>query len=257
MNRMISHHGGQAFVSPALREVPHPDPTAAVRFAQQAMTGQVDILIVLTGVGFDMLLDILNRRVDQQRFLNALRDVTTIVRGPKSDAALRRVDIRPSHRVEEPNTWREILMLIDDKVPVTNCHVVIQEYGRTNRSLIAGLEARGARVTSLPIYNWELPQDTGPLAANAQAIASGQREVLMFTSAAQVVNLLQMAQQLEMTGPLLAAMRVCVICSIGPTTSEELQTAGLTADFEPQSAKLGHFVREAAEVAGALLARKR
>ena len=256
MERMIRQQGGQAFVSPSLREVPIEDHTEAVSFANLAMTGQVDILIVLTGVGFEMLMQAVDRRVDQERFLNALRDMTTIARGPKPVAAMRGVNLKPTFRVDEPNTWREILSLIDDRIPVANAHVVIQEYGRTNRSLIAGLEARGARVTRLPIYAWELPQDTAPLEANARAIANRQRDVLMFTSAHQIVNLLRMGQQLEISQDLLGGMRKCVICSIGPTTSEELQVAGLAADFEPTISKMGQFVAEAARTTPSLLTRK-
>ncbi len=257
MERMIRQQGGQAFVSPSMREVPIEDQAQAVDFANLAMTGQVDILIVLTGVGFEMLMQAVSRRVDQERFVNALRDMITMARGPKPVAAMRKFDIKPTHRVAEPNTWREILSLVDSRVPVANSHVVIQEYGRTNRSLLAGLEARGARVTRLPIYGWELPQDLGPLQSNAGAIAGGQRDVLMFTSAHQIVNLLRVGQQLDVSVDLLRGMRECVICSIGPTTSEELQVAGLAADFEPTIAKMGHFVVESARAAAPLLARKR
>ena len=37
----------------------------------------------------------------------------------------------------------------------------------------AGLEARGARVLSIPVYKWDLPEDTGPLRANVLALAEG------------------------------------------------------------------------------------
>ncbi len=257
MQRMIRQQGGEAFVSPSMREVQFDDNAEAIAFAHQAMTGQVDILIVLTGVGFEMLMNSVEHRVDQDRFLNSLRDMTTIARGPKPTAAMRAFDIKPSYRVGEPNTWREILTLIDDNLSIANAHVVVQEYGRTNRSLMAGLEARGARVTRLLIYKWALPEDVAPLTENARAIVAGERDVLLFTSAQQIGNLLQIGQNLDLSEPLLNGMRDCVICSIGPTTSEELQLAGLAADFEPTTAKMGPFVIEAARACPAMIAQKR
>jgi len=78
--------------------------------------------------------------------------MVTIVRGPKPLAAMREVGLTPTHRVPEPNTWRELLATIDGGIVVANQNVGVQEYGITNRSLIAGLEARGARVHAVRIY---------------------------------------------------------------------------------------------------------
>ena len=42
-------------------------------------------------------------------------------------------------------------------------HIAIQEYGRSNEELIAALRAKGAEVTRVPVYAYELPEDLGPL----------------------------------------------------------------------------------------------
>ena len=46
------------------------------------------------------------------------------------------------------------------------------------------------------VYNWALPLDTGPLEANVRAIAAGERDVAMFTSTPQVLNVLEIAGKL-------------------------------------------------------------
>ena len=144
--RLIEKHGGIPHVSPSMRELPLSENTAAVDFAHRLITGDVELVIFLTGVGFRHLLAAVERHVDRQRFLDALADITTIVRGPKPVAAMKEVGLSPTLRAPEPNTWREVLATIDQNLAIANANVALQEYGVTNHSLIAGLEARGARV---------------------------------------------------------------------------------------------------------------
>jgi uroporphyrinogen decarboxylase len=257
MARMIVKKGGVPLVSPSMREVPLAHNQAAIDFANRMITGQVDVVIFLTGVGTRHLLAQIERHVDRERFLAAVSDVKSVVRGPKPLAALKELGITPSVVVPEPNTWRELLTTLDQRLPVANLTVGLQEYGVTNPSLIAGLEARGALVERIHVYDWDLPEDTGPLEANLRRIVAGEIDVVMFTSAQQVLNLLKLADDLGLAEELSAGFRNLVVASIGPTTSETLRASGLPVDMEPSHPKMGHLVQEAAEQAGGLLSRKR
>lgn len=164
MARLIERTGAEPFVSASLREVPLTENPEAVDFAHRLISGEIDIVILMTGVGTKHLVTQIERHVDRQRFLNCLTDITTIARGPKPVAALRELGITPTVRIGEPNTWRDVLKTIDQGVvQVSNQSVVVQEYGLPNASLIAGLEARGATVRSIKVYNWDLPVDCEPL----------------------------------------------------------------------------------------------
>jgi len=257
MTRLLTRYGAAASVSPSMREVPVAEPRAAVDFAHRLLTGEVDIVVFLTGVGFRQLIELVERHVDRQRFLNTLSDVVTIARGPKTVAAMKEVGLAPTHRVPEPNTWRELLQTIDASVPIANLTVALQEYGVTNASLIAGLEARGALVVRVPVYRWELPEDETPLRANVQALADGQVDVLLFTSAIQVTHVLQVAEQLGVTDAVRSRLAETVIGSVGPTTSEVLREYGWPVDLEPEHPKMAPLVALAAERSGSILARKR
>ena len=246
MVRLIERHGGVAHVSPSMREVPIEPNREAIDFAYQVMTGQITIVILMTGVGFRYLLRALERHVDVQRFLDSLSDIVTICRGPKPAAAMREVGLTATIKVPEPNTWREILQTLDGKLPVANQVVGLQEYGISNASLIAGLEARGASVHPVRVYGWEFPEDVEPLQENVRALAAGQRDMLLLTSAHQVVNMLRIAEQMEIVDKLRDGLRHTVIASIGPTTSQMLQECDLHVDMEPSHPKMGHLVIEAA-----------
>ena len=257
MARLIERFGGQSRVSPSMREVPLAASRETLDFAHRLMTAEIDVVLLMTGVGTRELVRQIERHVDRARFLTALADATTIARGPKPVAALKELGIEPKFRVPEPNTWREVLALIDGRLPIANLTVAVQEYGQPNVSLIAGLEARGARVLPVRVYRWDLPEDTSALEENVRAIIAGQIDVVLFTSSHQVHHLLGSAERLAIGDELRAALSRIVVASIGPTTSETLRQFSLPVDLEPEHPKMGHLVQAAAERASGILKRKR
>ena len=100
------------------------------------------------------------------------------------------------------------------------------------------------------------PQITAPLAANVQALVAGEIDVVMFTSAQQLVHLLETAKRLDLQQPTIEALRAAVVASIGPTTSEALRDYELPVDIEPEHPKMGQLVAAAAERSGGILRRK-
>ena len=257
MARLIERFGGVPFVSPSLREVGLESNPDAVDFAQRVIHGEIDIVVLMTGVGTRHLVSQIERHVDKQRFLDALSDAVTIVRGPKPLAVLREWGVQPKHKAPEPNTWREVLALIDSSVPVANQVVGVQEYGKPNVSLTAGLEARGATVRTVKVYGYDFPVDTGPLEANVRRLAAGELDVVLFTSAHQVINLLRMAEQLGLGDAVREGLDRVVVASIGPTTSESLDDNDVRVDIEPQHGKMGQLVQAAAEHAREIIARRK
>ncbi len=257
MARLITKFGGDASVSPSMREVPIEPNRAAIDFAYRVITGEIPIMIFMTGGGFRYLLKSIEKHVQPQRFLDALSDITTICRGPKPTAAMREVGVTPTFRVPEPNTWRDLLKMIDEGIPIANQVVGVQEYGVTNTSLIAGLETRGAIPETVRVYGWEYPEDTKPLEANVRAIAAGERDMLLLTSAHQVVNMLRMADSLSLTDALRQGLEQTVVASIGPTTSDMLRESDIHVDMEPSHPKMGHLVSEAARDSAMLVEKRR
>ena len=257
MARLIQRHNGRPSVSPSMREVALDDHRPAVDFANLVITGQVDIVIFMTGVGFRQLMSTIERHVDSTRFLAVLSDITTLARGPKPVAAMRETGLAPTYKVPEPNTWREVLDVVDHHLHIAQAIVGLQEYGQSNASLIAGLEARGGRVIALKVYRWALPEDLGPLQQNIHALCENQRDVVLFTSAHQVTNVLHMAESLGRTDELRNALSLQVVASIGPTTSQRLRECDIAVDIEPKHSKMGHLVAEAARRSGTVHTWKR
>ena len=114
--------------------------------------------------------------------------------------------------------------------------MAVQEYGKSNPELIAGLESRGAEVSRVPVYRWALPEDTTPLRQAIAAMAAGEVDIALFTSAQQVEHLLQVAAEEGHEATLRAAFgRPIVVGSVGPTTTETLRGHQLPVDIEPRT----------------------
>lgn len=257
MKALIEKFKGQAYVSPSMKEVPLDQHPEVVEFAHRLITGEIDVVILLTGVGFAHLVDVVEKQLDRERFLTSLADIVTIARGPKPVAAMREFKLQPSIRVPEPNTWRETLQTIDEQLNIANQTVAIQEYGIPNPSLVAGLEARGAKVVPVPVYRWDLPDDIEPLKANVERLVAGKLDFTLWTSANQVRNVMQLANQLGVEAEARRQLRRCVVSSIGPTTSEALRQFDIPVDIEPSHPKMGHLVKETSDRANELKQRKR
>jgi uroporphyrinogen decarboxylase len=254
---LIERYGGRATVAPSMREIPLEDNHAALAWAARLLEGGFDCVIFLTGVGTRELFRVVETRYARADVIAALRRLTTVVRGPKPLAALRELGLTPTIVVPEPNTWRELLTEVVQLRDPAGQRVAIQEYGVTNRDLVANLEARGALVTVVPVYRWTLPLDREPLRAAIKMIAAANADVVLFTSATQVTNVLQMAAADGIADQLLEGFRHAVVASIGPVCSQELRNRRIEVDLEPAHPKLGHLIKETAARAAELLARKR
>ena len=257
MTQLIEKLGGRASVSPSMREVPLARNKSAIDFARQVVAGRFDVVVLMTGVGVRHLLAQIEPEVGRAEFLAALAQTTTIARGPKPVAVLKEHGLTPTHRVPEPNTWRELLATIDREVPLAGRRVALQQYGVDNPELNAALTARGAELTTVEVYQWELPEDTRPLRDNVAALAAGEIDVVLLTSSRQLHHLLSTARDMGREQAVVAGLRRAAVCSIGPTTSETLRELNLPVDIEPEHPKMGHLVVAAAEQAAAVLKRKR
>jgi len=257
IEKLIAYNGGVPQVAPSMREVPLSESKEALEFAEGLLEGKFDVVILLTGVGTRTLADIVATKHPRERFVEALGRVTIVARGPKPVAALREMGLKPHVLVPEPNTWRDILATIDGELPLENKRVAVQEYGVSNSDLLEGLRKRGATVTPVPVYRWALPEDLTPLQNAIRSITGGEVDISLFTSSQQVHHLIQVASDEGLEQEMRDGFKRIAIGSIGPTTTETLRESGLSADYEPNSPKMGNLVREMARRGEALVRKKR
>jgi uroporphyrinogen-III synthase len=260
MGKLITNYGGRPILAPSMQEAPLESNSEALDFARTLWQGGFDMVIFLTGVGTRALARLAETMYPREQLVAALRQVSVVARGPKPVAALSELGVPVSVAAPEPNTWRELLRALDeraDSFPLRGRRVAVQEYGSSNPELLAGLAERGATVTRVPIYEWALPDDTGPLRSAVDAVVRGEVDIALFTTSVQVIHLLRIAKELSSEEALLRSFARIVVGSIGPVTSEALREHGFPVDFEPEHPRMGFLVNEAAQRGGELLAKKR
>ena len=260
MAKLIASYGGEAVVAASMREVPLETNTEALAFGRKLFAGEFDMVIFLTGVGTRALARVVETIYPLDQYVAELRKIAVVARGPKPVAVLKEWNVPIALIALEPNTWRELLRALDENAaafPLKGRRVAVQEYGVPNTELIAGLTARGAQVTTVPVYEWALPADTGPLRSAIAAIARDEIDVILFTTATQADHLLQIAAEMHEEDALRRALSRMLVASIGPTTSERLREFGIAPDMEPTHPKMGYLVSEAAQRSGEMLRKKR
>jgi uroporphyrinogen-III synthase len=253
IEKLIRNQNGIPFVAPAMREVPLDRNPQALAFAERLFRGEFDMMILLTGVGARYLDQVIQTRFPAGSFADALRRITVVARGPKPMAVMREWDVPVAVLVPEPNTWREVLAAIEGR---PEKRIAVQEFGRHSAQLCDALTARGADVTPVPVYQWDLPEDPGPLREAIRRIASDEFDVVLLTTGVQIEHFLRLAGEMEMEDAVRRALGRMVIASIGPSTSGALAEFGIRPDFEPSHPKMGILVSEAAQQARQILQSK-
>ena len=260
MAQLISNNGGKPVVAPSTQEVALGANAEVANFTRALLNGRFHGILFLTGVGTRILAVQAEAVCPREEFVAALRRISVVARGPKPVAALRELGVPVTLAVPEPNTWREILQVLDENlalVPLKGRRIAVQEYGVSNPELLAGLTERGAEAIALRVYQWALPEDVGPIEVAVRALIASEIDVVVFTASVQLQHLLEIAERMKLRDEVIAALRQSVVASIGPVTSAELQRHGVQVAVEPSHPKMGFLVKETAERCGELLRRKR
>ena len=260
MAQSIQKKGGRPILAPSMQEIPLERNPEAFAFAEKLLAGQIDVVILNTGVGTRILFEILKTKYPFEQIVQAVTKTTSVARGPKPIRVLKEFGITPTLAVPEPNTWFEILEALDlskRSIALEGRTVAVQEYGITNEALIEGLKKRGASVIQVPVYRWALPDDLGPLAEAIQGIIQGNVQIVFFTNAIQIRHVLRLSSEKGLERAFREALQKVVIASVGPTCTEAIQDCGFQVDFEPSHPKMGHLIAETAARAQELIQEKK
>jgi uroporphyrinogen-III synthase len=255
VEKLIVEQGGECFNAPSVRERPLEANPQIIQFAKDLIAGRYDTVIFTTGSGTKYLVDALAASGPTEEFLQALRQVRIVSRGPKPAAVLSDFAIPVAVNVPEPNTWRELLDAIAHFYPQ---NVAVQEYGVPNLELITALRHRGSNVTPVTIYRWDLPEDLAPLEEAVKRICDRWCHAVVLLSSVQLTHLLRVAERTAMRDAVITALQQDIVTvSIGPVMTDNMLREGLQPDFSPNHPKLGICIRQFAEQAQRLVAAKR
>jgi len=251
---LISRNGGQPLVAPSVKEQPVDDASGAIAFIESLEAGEFDLVICMTGAGLAYLRDVLAPHMDSERIGAALRRAVIVSRGPKPVGVLRSLNVPVTVIIPEPNTWKEIVEAVALRA---ERRIAIQEYGRPGPGLQSALESLGAKVTTVTLYKWQLPDDVAPLREAARKLAAGEIDVVLFTSSIQFDHLLEIGRELRIETRVIKMLKDAVaVASVGPVMTATLESCGIRPDIVPNHPKMASLVKAASEECHAVLARK-
>lgn len=112
--KLLERQGAHTLSAPSMQEVPLESHSEVFSFSEQLFAEEIDILLCMTGVGTDMLVDTMKTRYDWRKIHQALSDILIVSRGPKPAKILKKLNIPIDIKVPEPNTWKELLEALDN-----------------------------------------------------------------------------------------------------------------------------------------------
>ena len=248
MASLIQRHGGIPYPAPVLQENYLEDDPQINQLVNDICDGNVQVVVLLTGVGTQALVRAAAVMGKEEGFLHALDQRTVIARSPKPARVLRHYKIHIDVMPPEPFTSQDLLDAIHD-IDLAGKELAVQAYGAPNGFLTQALRDRGANVREVTLYTWGLPQDQTPVIGMIDGMGRGDIDAVAFTSQPQVGNLLSIAGQAgteeklmgHLNGPKIA------VASVGPVCSRRLREAGISVDVEPEHPHMGNMVVAMAE----------
>ncbi|HEY6882024.1 MAG TPA: uroporphyrinogen-III synthase [Polyangiales bacterium] len=254
---LLRKQGAEPLLGPTMVEAPLELGPELRAFAAALRAGEIDALLVLTGVGNRKLASLLEPIMANAELRDLLNGILVAARGPKAVGALRELGVKPKVVAPEPHTWESLLTALSAATEIAGKRVALQQYGVPHERLTRALEERGATVVQVPVYRWQLPSDLAPLEQVIDAVCGGSVDVILFTSGPQAGVLVEVAQRMGREAQLRAAIAKIAVGSVGPSCTEAMRNLELEPDFEPEHGKMGHLVQEAARRVSEVLARKR
>ena len=253
MGSLIERHGGVPYPAPVLQEIYLTDSPEVEQLVDDVCQGRIDVVVLLTGVGTQALIESAAGLGRQQEFLESLNQRTIIARSPKPARVLRQHKIHIDIMPPEPFTSQDMVKALDT-LDLRDKALAVQAYGAPNGYLTRSLRDLGAQVREVTLYTWGLPEDTSPAMKMVEDLAQGKIHALAFTSQPQVGNLLTIASQGSQEQTLrsiLASEPVesgsvvigpVVVGSIGPVCTRRLAEEGIRIDVEPEHPHMGNLV---------------
>ena len=213
-------------------------------FANRILTGDIDIVVFMTGAGTRAVLSAALKLVPRQRFLDGLSDIKIFAGSTAAARILREHDVVVGVDVAERSTelgnadWRNMLMAIDAQGSVVRQNVAIEK-SSDSTSLFSGLESRGARLTPLVPFEFKPPRIPAVAIDLFERIDAGEFHGVLFGDPDKTADFIALAGKLgrvRLTKHLLDDHLVVCHGPGGSDSAELLRDVGFSVDYMTEAA---------------------
>src|SRR5258706_14617917 len=144
---LLERRGARVLRCPLVGIEDSPDAAAVVAWLDRVSLLPTDLLVFYTGEGIERLLGFARRADREATFLDALRRIPKLTRGPKPKRALNRLELDADYEAAQPTTAG--LVAAAASVPLPHRRVAVQLYSDSQeRELEQDLRGRGVEADS-------------------------------------------------------------------------------------------------------------
>lgn len=240
--RLVERHGGVPVLAPALREVTTDASEPVARLIRELAAGRIDIVVFMTGVGAAALFAEAENQGKIDDLVDALQRTTNVTRGQKPWRAMKERGVPITISAPSPYTTDEVLATLAN-IPMEGKGVALLHYGERSEPLSHAIEDAGGILLDLCLYEWQLPDDTGPIESLIREVIGGGITAVLFTSKVQARHLMAVAERIGLGDELVDALNTrCAAAAVGPTSAQELIYSGIEPRVVPDNPKMGPMV---------------
>ncbi|MEO8020092.1 MAG: uroporphyrinogen-III synthase [Pseudomonadota bacterium] len=228
---LLERRGAKVLRCPLVTIYDSPHSAQVLAFAVKLAEGGFDDFVLITGEGLTRILSCIDRYEPalRPRFVEGLRNLRTVTRGPKPARALRALGLKSGIEATEPTTDGVIRSLSTQTLE--GRRMAVQLYGNDpNLTLMHFLRERQAVVTTVAPYVYGNAADDTTVHALLERMAAGEVDAIAFTSKLQI-------ERLVTQHPIALVRRALTrtkIAAVGPIVAEAIRAAGFEVASSPE-----------------------
>jgi len=231
---LLRQHGLEPAGAPLVELVPRKDGSLKA-FFERLQSGGVDAVILTS----QNCVDIIFGREDRPPGLaGLLNGVAVVCIGPKTCRALAERGIRATR---QPATFSSEGIVRDFAARLAGKRVEVLRSGQGSAALIPGLEAAGASVQEVVVYDL-VPLDGPEQEAFVREALAGTIDGYTFTSTMTAKSLLMLGERMGVLPQLKAALNAGRVAAIGGPTADFLRQSGVRVDAVPEKSTFEDLV---------------
>ena len=248
---MFKRLGAEVLVGPTISTVKIPDPGALRDRTEEIVASPPDYFIANTGVGIRTWMAAAGDWGLDGDLKEALSRTKLLARGPKAAGALSSAGLSASWRAPNEQLGELVEHLRGEGL--SGRTVAFQLHGDDGGEFVARLEAAGASVTTVPVYEWRPPADPSAALDLIGRVCAGQVDAVTFTAAPQIRSMLDLAASVGRDAELVQSLNrdAVVVGCIGPVCAAGAAECGIGDVVVPASWRLGSLVKAVAEAVSA------
>jgi uroporphyrinogen-III synthase len=239
---LLTRRGATVIEGPTVRTLPLVDDQALWSAIDAVISDPPDVVVLLTGIGTRAMVGAAEGMGVDGELLATLARALVIARGPKAAGAAATAGIDVGWQTPGERSV-EIVERLSAQAR-RGARIAVQRDGNSRALLAETLQSLGADVVDIPVYRWELPDDTRGAQRLIDAVLAGDVDAITFTSSPAVKHLLDIAQSDGHRDALLAAFAAGIVpVCVGPVCVETAERAGIGQAVVPNRARLGSMVQ--------------